>query len=122
VSESTRPPAVEAEGKRLAKEMIDSVHDDVQWRIKMSESVARIETGQRWSEMWQTAHDELDRERFARIEDQFGTVSSSVTVGEGIKNKFEGANIALKALLGLIALFAAIGGFVIWIISVGKHQ
>ena len=52
------------------------------------------------------------KRRVQKLEDRPVTVSSS---GDSLSNKFEGAGIALKALLGLIALLAAIGGFVIWV-------
>jgi hypothetical protein len=119
--DNTRPPALEIEAKRIAKEMLESVHDDVQWRIKMSESVARIETSQRFSESWQDAHDQLDRERFARIEGQYVVISGVASDGAGVKKQLEGANNFIRFIGGLVVVIAAIGGAVIWVMSLGKH-
>lgn len=121
-SPSTRPPAVEAEARRIAADMMESVRDDYEWRNKMAQSLSRIEANGQHTQMMMEAHAKLDDERLSNIRERLVMVTSVASSGEKLGLKMEGANNFIKFMGGLVVLIAAVGSAVIFVMTWGRHS
>lgn len=118
----SRPAGIEAEARRIADDMMESVRDDYGWRSKMAESLSRIEANGKYTQLMIEAHAKLDDERFANIKERVIYFSSSATSGEKSGIQLEGASNFVKFIGGLIVIISAIGGLAYFLASLGsKH-